>query len=301
VSGQVKGSPGRREGAPGGSDSGRGVALVTGACSGIGLEMARILAIKGHDLVVVSHREGPLTVVARAFEREHKIRVYPIVMDLARPEAAGELFRAVGALDVDIGAAGGAPGAASPKLEIDILVSNAGIFFFGEVADAEPEVANRMLQLHVVTPSLLCTLFARGMRERRRGHVLLVSSISAWRDFPGIAYYGSSKKYLRGFASALRSELLPYGVNVTCLAPGATATGLYDPEVVPVDLAKKLGVMMSPEAVAEEGLRAMFAGEAESMPGALTKVMTAAAVATPQPVIDWIRRVGPWLSGPRKP
>ncbi len=256
---------------------------MTGACSGIGLEMARILAVKGHDLVIVSHREGPLTVVARAFEREHKIKVYPIVMDLARPEAAGELFRAAGALDVDI------------------LVSNAGIFFFGEVADAEPEVANRMLQLHVVTPSLLCTLFARGMRERRRGHVLLVSSISAWRDFPGIAYYGSSKKYLRGFASALRSELLPYGVKVTCLAPGATATGLYDPDVVPVDLAKRLGVMMSPEAVAEEGLRAMFAGEAESMPGALTKVMTAAAVATPQPVIDWIRRVGPWLSGPRKP
>lgn len=256
-----------------------GAALVTGACSGIGLEVARILAERGHPLVMVSHRDGPLQEASESLARACSIRVVPIVMDLARPEAAAELFEAVGALGV----------------EVDILVSNAGVFFFGEVADADPEKANRMLQLHVVTPSLLCTLFTRGMRERRRGHVLLVSSISAWRDFPGIAYYGSSKKYLRGFARSLRCELAPYGVNVTCLAPGATATGLYDPSVVPVDLAKRLGVMMAPEAVAREGLRAMFAGEAESMPGALTKAMTAAAVATPQRVIDWVRRFGPWM------
>ncbi len=140
------------------------------------------------------------------------------------------------------------------------------------------------------------------MRERGRGHVLLgpVSSISAWRDFPGISYYGSSKKYVRGSARALRSELSPYGVGVTCLAPGATATGLYDPNVVPVELAKKLGVMMAPERVARAGLEAMFAGEAESMPGALTRLMTAAAVAAPQPLIDWIRRVGPWMKRPKK-
>lgn len=255
-------------------------ALVTGACSGIGLEMARILASLGYALVVVSHREGPIQETARRLAEEHGVVTHAIRMDLARPEAAAELFEAVGALGV----------------EIDLLISNAGIFFFGEAADADPEVANRMLQLHVVTPSLLCTRFTRGMRERGRGHVLLVSSISAWRDFPGIAYYGSSKKYLRGFAVSLRSELSPYGVNVTCLAPGATATGLYDPSVVPVDLAKRLGVMMAPEDVARAGLDAMFAGEAESMPGLLTKVMTAAAVATPQAVIDWIRRVGPWLS-----
>lgn len=146
-----------------------------------------------------------------------------------------------------------------------------------------------------MTPSLLCTRFGRGMRERRRGHVLIVSSISARRDFPGIGYYGASKKYLRGFACALRSELGAYGVNVTCLLPGAVATGLYDPEVVPVDLARRLGVMMDAEGVARAGLEAMFRGEAEHTPGLLSRAMAAAAVATPQPVIDWIRRWGPWL------
>jgi hypothetical protein len=152
-----------------------------------------------------------------------------------------------------------------------------------------------MLQLHVVTPSLLCTRFSRDMRARGRGHILIVSSISAWRDFPGIGYYGSSKKYLRGFARALRSELKVYGVNVTCLAPGATATGLYDPNQVPVQRARALGVMMAPEAVADAGLRALFAGRAEAVPGLLNRVMAVLSAWTPQWVIDLIRRRAPWL------
>jgi short-subunit dehydrogenase len=169
------------------------------------------------------------------------------------------------------------------------------MFFFGEAADAAPERANRMLQLHVVTPSLLCTLFGRDMRTRGRGHILIVSSISAWRDFPGISYYGSSKKYLRGFARALRSELGVYGVNVTCLAPGATATALYDPAVVNVDRARRLGVMMDADRVAAAGVRAMLAGRAECTPGLLNRVMAVLAAATPQFVVDLARRRAPWL------
>jgi len=256
------------------------VALVTGACSGIGLAMAQILGGLGYTLVLVSHREGPLHDAAERIRSARGVQVVPIVLDLARPEAAGELFDAVTAAG----------------LEVDVLVNNAGMFFFGEAADADPARANALLQLHVVTPSLLCTRFTRGMRARRRGHVLMVSSISAWMDAPGISYYGASKKYLRGFARSLRSELGAYGVNVTCLAPGATATGLYDPSVVPVGLAKRLGVMMDAEDVARAGLEAMFRGDAEHTPGVLGRVMIAAAVATPQPVIDWIRRRGPWLA-----
>jgi short-subunit dehydrogenase len=146
-----------------------------------------------------------------------------------------------------------------------------------------------------VTPSLLCTLFGRDMRTRGRGHILIVSSISAWRDFPGISYYGSSKKYLRGFARALRSELGVYGVNVTCLAPGATATALYDPAVVNVDRARRLGVMMDADRVAAAGVRAMLAGRAECTPGLLNRVMAVLAAATPQFVVDLARRRAPWL------
>ena len=239
--------------------------------------MAERLAGLGYELVIVSERERIVEVAGEL--GRGGAQVHPIVLDLARPGAAEALYEAVRARG----------------LGVDILVNNAGMFFFGEAADASPERANALLQLHVVTPSLLCTRFGRDMRERRRGHILIVSSISAWRDFPGISYYGSSKKYLRGFARALRSELSVYGVNVTCLAPGPTATALYDPRVVPVALGRRLGVMKDGAAVAEAGLRAMFAGEAECVPGPVARAMTLLAALTPQPVIDLIRRRAPWL------
>lgn len=255
------------------------VALVTGGCSGIGRAIAERLAARGHPIVLVSERPTELAEVAAAIRAAHRVPVHPIAQDLARPEAAAELHAAVRSLG----------------LEVDILVNNAGFFFFGETVDADPARANAMLQLHVVTPSLLCTHFGRDMRARRRGHILIVSSISAWRDFPGISFYGSSKKYLRGFARALRCELAVHGVSVTCLAPGATATALYNATAVPVARARKLGVMMEADAVADAGLAAMFAGKAEHIPGLLTRAMTLAAVLTPQWVIDRLRRHGPWL------
>ena len=261
------------------------VALVTGGCSGIGRAIAGRLAARGHSLVLVSERPAALAEVAAAIREAHGVAVHPVALDLARPEAAEELHASVRGLG----------------LEVEILVNNAGFFFFGETVDAEPARAAALLQLHVVTPSLLCTRFGRDMRARGRGHILIVASISAWRDFPGINYYGSSKKYLRGFARALRCELGVHGVNVTCLAPGATATALYSATSVPVERARRLGVMMDAEVVAEAGVAAMFAGRAERVPGLLTRAMAIGAALTPQWAIDLLRRHGPWLRRPGEP
>ncbi len=257
-------------------------ALVTGACSGIGLAFARELAGLGYELVLVSNREAELNAAAAQLAQAHAVKTQAIVLDLARPEAAGELFAEV----------------QRRGATVDILINNAGFFFFGEVADADPAKANAMLQLHVVTPSLLARHFGREMRERRKGHLLFVSSISAWQDFPGIAFYGSTKRYLRSFAAALRSELLVWGVNVTVVAPGATATGLYDPSVVDVAKAKRFGVMTGPEPVARAGLEAMFRRRGLVIPGLLSKVFAWAAALTPRWVINLIRRRAPWLARP---
>jgi short-subunit dehydrogenase len=261
----------------------RPLALVTGACSGIGKALAAQLAQQGHGLVVVSNRAQPLAEAAAEIRATSHVPVHEVVIDLARPEAADELYQAV----------------CAAGHQIEVLVNNAGIFFFGEVADADPAKARALLQLHVLTPSLLCTYFGREMRARGRGHILIVSSLSAWRDFPGIAYYGSSKKYLRGFARALRSELAVYGVNVTCLAPGATFTGLYSQSSATVARGRRLRIIMEADVVARSGLRAMFARRAESMPGLLNRVLALLAALTPQWIVDIIRRHSPWLR-PRK-
>jgi short-subunit dehydrogenase len=255
------------------------VALVTGACSGIGRALAQRLGGLGYRLILVSNRQAELEAVAAQLRAAGAGEVHTIVVDLARPDAAAEVYRQVSELG----------------LAVDILVNNAGMFFFGEAVDAAPERANAMLQLHVVTPSLLCSRFGRDMRARGRGHILIVSSISAWRDFPGIGYYGASKKYLRGFARSLRSELGMYGVNVTCLAPGPTATNLYDSTTVPVARAQRLGIMMDAQKVAEAGLRGLFSRRAEVVPGLLARTMSWLSVLVPQWVIDLLRRRAPWL------
>ena len=254
-------------------------ALVTGACSGIGRAIAGSLAARGHGLVVTSDRPGRLAEAARALRDAHGVPVHELPADLSRPGAAAALAARVLALGVGI----------------DVLVSNAGFFFFGEAVDADPARAEAMLELHVVTPSLLCTVLGREMRARRRGRILLVSSISAFRDFPGIAYYGASKRYLRGFARSLRSELAPHGVSVTCLLPGPVDTDLYPRDAAPVARGKRLGLFMRPDAVADAGVRALLAGRAECVPGLHNRVLARASALTPQWVIDLLRRRAPWL------
>jgi uncharacterized protein len=132
--------------------------------------------------VLVSQRAEPLARAAREIEAAHRVETVPLVLDLARRDAAAELAQEL----------------RDREIEIDLLINNAGMFFFGEAADADPECAANLLELHVVTPSLLVTHFAPGMRSRGSGHVLFVSSISAFKDFPGISYYGASKKCLLG-------------------------------------------------------------------------------------------------------
>ena len=178
-----------------------------GGVSAIGSRICRELAGRGYPLLLVSNRDAELEAAAREIAVSYGVDACPIKMDLARPEAARALYEEV----------------TSRGLEVEILVSNAGMFFFGEVADADPARVETMMQLHVVTPSLLAHFFGQDMRARRSGHILFTSSISAWRDFPGIAYYGSSKTFLRSFACALREELSVWGSTNLSRPYGAVA------------------------------------------------------------------------------
>jgi hypothetical protein len=248
-------------------------ALVTGACSGIGLELARGLAKRGHPLVMVSNREKELGDAAATLRAAHGVEVHTVVMNLARAEAAAELFAEVKARGVEVG----------------VLISNAGILLFGEVAETDPSKLDALLQLHMVTPTLLARHFGAEMRARRSGHILFVSSISAFRPFPGIAVYSASKRYLLDFADALRVELAVWGVNVTTLAPGAVATNLYESRV-DVNLAKRVRVMVEPSFVAEKGLTGLFKRRAVVIPGLGAKLFAWGMRLAPRWLVGLLRR-----------
>jgi short-subunit dehydrogenase len=257
-------------------------ALVTGACSGIGLAISLELAARGFSLFVLSNRCGEIEAVAERIRREFGVQAESMHLDLSRPEAARELYETVSARGI----------------EVEVLVSNAGIFFFGEVVDTDPERILTMLHLHVVTPSLLAHYFGRDMRERRSGHILFVSSASSWKDFPGMAFYGSSKRFVRSLATSLRDELRPWGVNVTCLAPGAVATDLYDTSTGAARTAARLGLLKDPSSVARAAVKGMLNRRGLVLPGAGAKAMAVGMALIPRPLIGLARRHTSYLSRP---
>lgn len=255
-------------------------ALVTGGSSGIGLEVAKLLAQRGYALLLVSNEQQKLLQLKISLAEQFNVPVETLPLDLAQPDAAEKVYAFT----------------QQYQMEIEVLVNNAGFFFFGQVSEADLEKAKAKIQLHVLTSSLLCTLFGKDMRQRQRGFILNTSSISAFKDFPGIAYYGATKAYIKSFTRSLHTEMKLYNVHVTALCPGATATNLYDPNVINVELGKKLGIMMDPHRVAKAGVEGLFKNKPVVVPGLITKAMLFFALLTPQWVIYQIRKYTRWLN-----
>jgi uncharacterized protein len=235
--------------------------------------MAKLLAQKGYHLYLADIDAAGLDQVAEELRQSFKVNVVSAQCDLSLPGAAEALYQDVQMKD----------------LQVEVLCSNAGFFFFGQIANADPERAMKMIGLHVLTTSLLAVYFGKEMRSKGRGYIMMTSSISAYQDFPGIGFYGASKSYIKSFGLSLRHELRYYGVNVTVLCPGATATNLYDPKVIDVEKGKRWGIMMDASKVAKAGIEGMFKGKAIIMPGLMTKVMTYTSALLPGWLIFWVR------------
>ncbi len=227
------------------------LALVTGASSGIGAQYAFELARRGHDLIIVSNQEKELGEVAQEIAETYHVGVEPICMDLARSEAAEELYGMC----------------QSSGKKVEILVNDAGVFFFNSLMNTDMRRIDVMLQLHVVTVTKLCRLFGEDMKREKQGYILNMSSLSAWMMFPGISVYESTKAYLRSFSVALSYELNPFGVGVTAVCPGAVDTGLYNLSMNLRRLAVRLGVSIPPEKLAKKAIAKMFKKRRQYIPG----------------------------------
>lgn len=231
-------------------------ALVTGASSGIGLEYARQLAAAGHNILVVSNRREENDAVAAELRSAYGIDAVPVYADLAESGSAERLY----GVCRDMGA------------EVDILVSNAGLLHFARLSSTAPSAVDRIVALHCTTPVKLCMLFSADMCRRGEGHILIMSSATAWMPYPTMSLYGSTKALLKSFGESLWYELRGSGVSVTTVLPGAVDTPLYELDERTRRILRGLGVMMSARKLAETGLRAMFRRRRRCIPGAFTKI-----------------------------
>ncbi len=227
--------------------------LVTGASSGIGRAYAEVLARDYHsDLLLVSNQGEALQKTAEELSRIYGVHTATLGIDLSKTDAAEKVYEWAGTVR---------PG------KVDVLINDAGVFFFDYFAKVPIGKVQTLLMLHVVTLSKLCRLFGADMCSKGRGFILNMSSLCAWMAFPYIQTYCASKDYVLNFSRSIRYEFKANGVNVLAVTPGAVDTGLYNLSDSKRRLALRLKVSIPPEKLAEKALKALFKGKARCMPG----------------------------------
>lgn len=245
------------------------LALVTGASSGIGLQYATALARDYHtDLLLVSNQEQEQIQVAKDLAATYGVRTTPLYMDLSQQDAAERLHQYC----VD------------NKMEVDILINNAGVFFFNPLIETSMRRFELMLMLHVVTMAKLCRLFGEDMCRRGNGYILNMSSMSAWMAYPGIQTYNATKAFIYNFSKSLWYEFRPHGVGITVMTPGAVDTALFGLAPQYRKLAVNLTVSIPPEKLVVKALKRMFKKKKWGMPGLLNHLATPLLKHTP----DWL-------------
>lgn len=224
-------------------------ALITGASSGIGLEMAQIHAEKGGDLVLVARSGDKLAKIKADIEQAHKVNVHVVVMDLTKINAGKAVYDEV----------------KSAGLEVDYLINNAGFGGIGKFHERKIEDDLNMIQLNVMALVELSHLYVRDFVARGRGKVLQVSSTASLVPGPLQATYYATKAFVTSFSNALAEELRDTGVTVTNLMPGATDTDFG--KVSGMDKTKLFDDLSSARSVAEDGYQAMIAGDLDKISG----------------------------------
>lgn len=254
-------------------------ALITGASNGIGLELARIFARQGTDLVLVARSSDKLTAL-----KEEIIQQYPqtsvilLSRDLSLPDAALEVYETL----------------QKDAIIIDYLVNNAGFGEFGFFIHTPWEKEAQMIDLNVKCLTQLTKLFVQDMVRRRSGKIMNVASTAAFQPGPLMSVYFATKAYVLHFSEAVNNEVKGSGVHITALCPGPTASGFVDAASMNESGLIKGRKLPSSKQVAEYGYKAMMKGKAVAIHGKLNYIMANAARFTPR---NWVVEIARRLQG----
>jgi len=232
-------------------------ALVTGASAGIGSEIARLLAQRGHTLVLVARRKDRLTALADELSEEYGVRVETIAADLGKPTPRGKIPGRIEELG----------------LQIEILINNAGFATGGEpFHEAEPDRELEQVRVDVEAVVALTSAFLPGMVKRGRGAILNVASTAGMQPIPYSAGYAAAKAYVLSFSEAIHQEVRGHGVTVTALAPGPVETDFWQIAGWETSSGKSFeravpGTLISPAQAASAAVEGLDRGERVVVPG----------------------------------
>jgi uncharacterized protein len=226
-------------------------ALITGASSGIGLELARVFATNGHSLILIARTASRLNQLAQELKAKHGIEAKVLTKDLSQPNAAREIFEAL------------------RDTPVSILVNNAGFGSFGPFAGTELRAQTEMIHVNITVLVELTHWFVQPMLARGNGRVLNVASTAAFQPGPSVNVYYASKAFVYSFTYALAHEVRGKGVTVTALCPGSTRTDFFQRAGMRM---KKSWPQMDARKVADAGYDGLMNGKRVVIPGIMNKI-----------------------------
>ncbi|MBP2031804.1 short-subunit dehydrogenase [Clostridium algifaecis] len=226
-------------------------ALITGASSGIGLEIANVFAKKGFNLILISRSEDKLNNISSFLEKEYGVNIKIITKDLIQDNSAEEIYKEI----------------KSSRINIDVLINNAGVGYSGLFHNIDIEKDIEVIKINIETLTRLTKLFSKDMIDRGGGKILNIASTGAYQPGPYISVYYAAKSYILSFSLAIRNELKDYGVDVCVLCPGATRTQ-FSKNAGKADIKKS----MLPEEVAKAAFKGLERNKAVIIPGLFNKI-----------------------------
>jgi short-subunit dehydrogenase len=240
-------------------------ALVTGGTSGIGYELAKLLAADGYNLIIVARNENDLAAISREIKQRYSIDVVTISKDLFDPSNALAVYDEV----------------QKQNLQVDILINDAGQGQYGEFSQTDIQRELDIINLNISSLVVLTKVFLRDMMARGSGKILNLSSIASKTPGPWQSVYHGTKAFVQSFTEAIRSEVKDSGVTITALLPGATATDFFNKADMNDSKLVQEGKMYDAADVAKDGYKALMDGDDMVVSGFKNKVQVAMSNITP--------------------
>jgi uncharacterized protein len=249
-------------------------ALITGASNGIGLELAKIHASNGGNLVLVARNKSKLDELKTELENQYKISVYTIGKDLSLANAAQQVYDET----------------SQQKIQVDFLINNAGFGDFGMFVETDWNKELQMINLNITTLTQFTKLYLQDMVARKSGRIMNVASTAAFQSGPTMAVYYATKAYVLSFSEAVDNEVSDKGVTVTSLCPGATESGFQAAAAMEESALVKGKKLPTAKEVAEYGYKSMLAGKTVAIHGMMNYIMANSVRFTPRAIVVKLTR-----------